>query len=50
MAHVPYGRSQTTTFLAALCCSGLTAPLVVDRAINGLGFLAYVRQQLVPTL
>lgn len=47
---VPYGHWKTTTFLAALRVNGLTAPLVVDGAINGAIFLAYVRQQLVPTL
>jgi transposase len=50
VAHVPHGHWKTTTFLAALRCSGLTAPLVVDGAINGPVFLAYVQQQLVPTL
>jgi transposase len=30
--------------------SGLTAPLVVDGAINGAVFRAYVEQQLAPTL
>lgn len=41
---------MTTTFLAALRTTGLTAPLVIDGAINGDLFLAYVQQQLVPTL
>jgi transposase len=50
IAKVPYGHWKTTTFLAALRVNGLTAPLVVDGAINGTIFLAYVRQQLVPTL
>lgn len=50
VAHVPHGHWKTTTFLAALRSSGLTAPLVVDGAINGAIFLAYVQQQLVPTL
>lgn len=50
VAKVPYGHWKTTTFLAALRTSGLTAPLVVDGAINGELFLAYVRQHLVPTL
>lgn len=50
IAKVPYGHWKTTTFLAALRVNGLTAPLVVDGAINGSIFLAYVRQQLVPTL
>jgi len=30
-----YGHWKTTTFLAALPHDGLTAPLVVDGAING---------------
>jgi transposase len=47
---IPHGHWKTTTFLAALRCTGLTAPLVIDGGINGELFLAYVRQQLVPTL
>ena len=47
---VPYGHWQTTTFVAALRASGLTAPLVIDGAVNGDLFVAYVRQVLVPTL
>jgi transposase len=50
VAKVPHGHWKTTTFLAALRTTGLTAPLVVDGAINGDLFLGYVRQQLVPTL
>ena len=50
VAPVPHGHWKTTTFLAALRSGGLTAPLVVDGAVNGDIFLAYVRQQLVPTL
>lgn len=48
--YVPQGHWKTTTFLAALRVEGLTAPLVVDGAINGEIFLAYVQQHLVPTL
>lgn len=47
---IPHGHWKTTTFLAALRTSGLTAPLVVDGPINGEIFLAYVQQQLVKTL
>ena len=47
---VPHGHWQTTTFLAALRHDGLTAPLVIDGAINGELFLAYVEQELVKTL
>lgn len=47
---VPYGHWKTTTFLAALRTSGLTAPLVIDGAINGELFRRWVEQHLVPTL
>lgn len=47
---VPHGHWKTTTFLAALRTTGLTAPLVVDGAINGDVFLAWTTQHLVPTL
>ena len=48
--YVPHGHWKTTTFLAALRVTGITAPLVVDGAINGEIFVAYVRQHLAPTL
>lgn len=47
---VPHGHWKTTTFIAGLRIGGLTAPTVVDGAVNGDIFEAYVRQQLVPTL
>lgn len=50
LAKVPHGHWQTTTFLAGLRASGIVAPLVVDGPLNGELFLAYVRQQLAPTL
>jgi transposase len=50
VAKVPHGHWKTTTFVAALRHDGLTAPTVVDGAMNGPTFLAYVQQQLVPTL
>lgn len=50
VAKVPHGHWKTTTFLAALRTTGLTAPLVIDGPINGDLFLAYVEQHLVPTL
>jgi len=37
-------------FVAALRCDRLTAPSVFDGPINAKSFLAYVQQQLVPTL
>src|SRR3954469_917170 len=50
VAAVPHGPWKTTTFVGALRCDGLTAPLAIDGAINGELFLAYVEQVLVPTL
>jgi transposase len=50
VAKTPHGHWKTTTFVAALRADGLTAPLVVDGAINGELFLAYVQQTLAPTL
>ena len=50
IAKVPHGHWKTTTFLAALRSTGLTAPLVIDGPVNGDIFLAYVEQHLVPTL
>jgi len=47
---IPHGHWKTTTFVAALRCDGLTCPLVIDGAVNGDLFVAYVEQQLVPTL
>lgn len=50
MCAVPHGHWHTTTFLCGLRTIGLVAPLVLDGAINGAAFLAYVEQFLVPTL
>lgn len=50
VAAVPHGHWKTSTFVAGLRTSGLTAPLVVDGAMNGEVFLAYVEQTLAPTL
>lgn len=50
VAAVPHGRWRITTFVGALRAEGFTAPLVLDGAIDGRAFLAYVRQVLAPTL
>lgn len=50
VAKVPHGHWKTTTFVAALRSTGLMAPTVIDGAIDGALFRAYVEQQLVPTL
>jgi transposase len=50
IGRVPHGHWKTTTFVAALRSEGLVAPMVIDGAMNGDLFVAYVRQVLVPTL
>ena len=50
ISAVPHGHWKTTTFLAALRQSGLTAPLVVDGPMDGETFLAYIKDFLCPTL
>ena len=49
-ATVPHGHWKTTTFVAGLRCDGVSAPFVVDRAMNRAIFVTYVEQCLVPTL
>lgn len=49
-APVPHGHWKTTTFVGALRLDGMTAPMVLDGAMNGPAFLAYVEQVLAPTL
>ncbi len=46
----PYGHWKTTTFIAGLRHDKLTAPLVIDGAMNGDIFVEYIRQELAPTL
>jgi putative transposase len=47
---IPHGHWKTTTFLAALRNDRIDAPCLFDGPINGERFLAYVEQELVPTL
>ena len=46
----PHGHWKTSTFLAGLRHDRIVAPLVLDGAINGRSFRAYVEQFLAPTL
>ena len=50
IASVPHGHWKTSTFLAALRQDRITAPCIIDGAINGETFRAYVEQFLAPTL
>lgn len=50
IGKVPHGHWKTTTFVAALRSTALTAPCVIDGPMNGNTFLAYIEQVLAPTL
>ena len=50
LAPVPHGHWKTMTFVAALRCDRIDAPLVLDQPMNGEWFRTYVEQSLVPTL
>ena len=47
---VLHGNWKTTTFIAALRHDRVTAPFVLEGAMNGETFRAYVEQVLAPTL
>jgi transposase len=47
---VLHGNWKTTTFIAALRYNRVTAPFVLEGAMNGETFRAYVEQILAPTL
>ena len=50
LADAPFGRWHTQTFIAGLRCDGLVAPWIIDGAMDGPAFDAYVQTQLAPTL
>ena len=47
---VPHGHWKTTTFICGLRSNGVTAPFMLDGAMDGPHFLAYVEQMLAPAL
>lgn len=47
---IPHGHWKTTTFIAALRLSGVSAPFLLDSAMDGDCFLLYVDKILCPTL
>ena len=50
IGRVPFGAWKTLTFVAALRCDRMTAPMMINGAMNGAIFLAYVEQCLAPAL
>jgi transposase len=50
ISYTPLGEWKTITFIAGLRHNRMTAPMVLDGAMNGPAFLAYIKQCLGPTL
>ena len=50
IGKTPHGHWQTTTLIAALCIDGIRCSTVVNGAINGDVFEAFVRHVLLPEL
>jgi transposase len=50
VGHVPLGTWKTITFVAALRHDKMVAPMVIEGAMTGDMFLAYVEQCLAPVL
>jgi transposase len=50
IGYAPHGHWKTITFVAGLRMRGMTAPFVLEGAMNATMFLAYLTQCLAPTL
>jgi transposase len=50
IGRVPLGEWKTITFVAGLRHNKMVAPMVIEGAMTGEMFLAYIKQCLVPTL
>ena len=48
--HVPHGHWQTSTFIAALRAESITAPFLIEGAVNAEVFTAYLQAVLCPEL
>lgn len=49
-APIPHGHWKSTTLVAGLSLKGIVAPAIIDGAMDGKMFRAYVEQILVPEL
>ena len=50
VSPIPHGHWKTSTLVAGLTLAGIVAPYIVNSAIDGTIFLAYVLQVLAPDL
>src|SRR5215472_12636551 len=44
VSHVPQGERKTITFIAGLRHNKMTAPMVIERAMDGPAFLSYIKE------
>src|SRR5262249_46319523 len=49
VSRIPWDHWKTVTFVAGLRLDGLTAPFVIDCAMNGAIFIEYLQKCLAPT-
>lgn len=50
VASVPHGHWKTVTFVGGLTLGGMIAPMLLDGAMDGAAFVAWVQQMLAPAL
>lgn len=50
VAATPHGHWKTVTFVGGLTLGGMIAPMLLDGAMDGVSFVAWVEQMLAPLL
>jgi transposase len=50
VAAIPHGHWKTITFVGGLTLGGIIAPMMLDGAMNGAAFVAWIEQMLAPAL
>lgn len=50
VASTPHGHWKTVTFVGGLTLGGMIAPMLLDGAMDGASFVAWVEQMLAPLL
>lgn len=50
VSRIPHGHCKTTTFVGGLTKSGIVAPMLLNRPINGDSFKDYVEQLLASVI
>jgi transposase len=50
VAAIPHGHWKTITFVGGLTLGGIIAPMMLDGAMDGAAFVAWIEQMLAPAL